>query len=86
MPPANLNLTDRQLAVLKTIKRAPKTITSVHTVLVKKDELISKDAIRSCMRRLENNGLVRAREKFDKKLKREVILWELTGKGSKAVS
>jgi hypothetical protein len=37
------------------------------------------------MRVLENRSLVRARSQWDKKLKRDVIVWELTAEGRKAL-
>jgi len=78
-------LTDRQVIVLKILKRAPKTTRKAWEQVVKTNAYATVGAVRGCMRSLENRGLVRARSKFDSKLKRDVILWELTSKGSKAL-
>lgn len=80
-----LDLNDRQIDILKVLKRAPKTNTATYDALVKKRAYITKQAVRSCTRTLENRGLVRARSKWDKKLKRDVIVWEITDKGRKAL-
>jgi len=79
------DLTQRQVDLLKVLKRAPKTTATAHTQLEKKNAFVTKTAVRGCMRTLENRDLVRARSKFDSKLKRDVILWELTAKGRKAL-
>jgi predicted ArsR family transcriptional regulator len=79
------DLTDRQVKLLKVLKRAPKTNTAATEQIAKKNGMVTKQAVRGCMRTLENRGLVRARSKFDSKLKRDVILWELTAKGRKAL-
>lgn len=80
-----VKLTDRQIDCLKVLKRAPKSNTQAFDQLHKKNELLSKGNVRDCMRRLENRGLVRAREKFAPKLNRTIIVWELTDKGRKAL-
>lgn len=74
-------LSNRQIDCLKVLKRAPKTTRKAHEQLVKKNKYIYKHAIGACMRTLEDRELVRAREQFDRKLKRNIILWELTDKG-----
>lgn len=79
------SLTERQITVLKVLKRAPKTTAKAFEQVVKKNAYATKQAVRGCMRTLENRGLVRARSKFDNKLKRDVILWELTAQGRKAL-
>lgn len=79
-------LTDRQLVCLKILKRAPKTTAQAHGQIVKKNASASKGAVHGCMRSLENHGLVRARSKWDKKLKRDLIVWELTAQGRKALA
>lgn len=79
------DLTERQIATLKVLKRAPKTTNNAFEALLKKRAPVTKQAVGACMRTLENRGLVRARTKFDKKLKRDVILWELTASGRKAL-
>lgn len=86
MPPLGKEkLTDRQIDGLKVLKRAPKTTTQAFEQLKKKNEFISKKAVHGCMRNLENRNLIRTREKFDRTLKRNLILWELTDKGRKAL-
>lgn len=82
----NSDLSDRQVTCLKVLKRAPKTTASAYDQLVKKNGYITKGAVYGCMRSLENRGLVRAREKFDSKLKRNVNLWELTAQGRKVLA
>jgi repressor of nif and glnA expression len=79
------NLTNRQITCLKILKRAPKTTTKLFDQLVKKNTYVTKQAVRGCMRVLENRSLVRARSQWDKKLKRDVIVWELTAEGRKAL-
>lgn len=79
-------LTERQIDLLKVLKRAPKTTTKATEQLAKKNPLVRKSAVRGCMRTLEDRALVRARTFFDKKLKRDIIIWELTAKGRKAVT
>lgn len=79
-------LTDRQIQCLKVLKRAPKTNRQAHEQLLKTYPGITKMNVRSRMRSLENHELVRARNKYDKTLKRDVILWELTEKGRDILS
>lgn len=78
-------LTERQINALKILKRAPKTTLEVYVQLLKKDAYASKQSIRARMRKLEDRELVRARTKYNKALKRDVILWELTDKGRDAL-
>lgn len=78
-------LTDRQIEILKILKRAPKTNTQAYEQLLKTHPRITKTSVRSSMRVLENHELVRARTTVNKKLKRDVILWELTELGRKAL-
>lgn len=79
------NLTDRQITCLKVLKRAPKTTAKAFDQILKKNSHVTKGAVYGCMRGLENKGLVRARTKYDKKLKRDLIVWELTATGRKAI-
>lgn len=78
-------LTERQADGLKVLKRAPKTTTQAFEQLKKKNKNVTKKAVHGCMRNLENRNLVRAREKYDRKLKRNLIVWELTNKGRNAL-
>lgn len=80
------DLSDRQVTCLKVLKRAPKTTAKAFDQIVKKNRNATKGAVHSCMRSLENRGLVRARSKFDSKLKRDVIVWELTANGRKVLA
>ena len=80
------DLTERQIVVLKILKRAPKTTAQAFDQVVKRNAYATKGAVRGCMRSLENKGLVRARSKFDSKLKRDLIVWELTAQGRKALA
>jgi DNA-binding PadR family transcriptional regulator len=80
------DLTERQIVVLKILKRAPKTTAQAFDQVVKRNTYATKGAVRGCMRSLENKGLVRARSKFDSKLKRDLIVWELTAQGRKALA
>lgn len=80
------DLTERQIVVLKILKRAPKTTAQAFDQVVKRNAYATKGAVRGCMRGLENKGLVRARSKFDSKLKRDLIVWELTAQGRKALA
>jgi DNA-binding PadR family transcriptional regulator len=79
-------LTDNQTRCLKALKRAPKTVGKVYEQFSNANSYMPKQSIRSCMRRLEEKSLVRAREQFDKKLGRNVIHWELTAKGRKVLA
>jgi DNA-binding PadR family transcriptional regulator len=79
-------LTDRQLVCLKILKRAPKTTTQAFGQVIKKNGKATKGAVHGCMRGLENKGLVRARSKWDRTLKRDLIVWELTAQGRKALA
>jgi DNA-binding PadR family transcriptional regulator len=79
------NLTDRQITCLKILKRAPKTTTKAFDQIIKINSHVTKGAVHGCMRGLENRNLVRARSQWDKKLKRDVIVWELTSRGRKAL-
>lgn len=79
-------LTDRQIDALKVLKRAPKTTSQVYIQLLKNNPEVSKHSIRARMRNLEDRELVRARSQYNKTLKRDVILWELTDKGRDALS
>lgn len=80
-----IKLTERQTDGLKILKRAPKTTTQAFEQLNKKNKNVTKKAVHGCMRNLENRGLVRTREKYDRKLKRNLIVWELTASGRKAL-
>lgn len=80
------DLTDKQITCLKVLKRAPKTTAQACDQIVKKNSNATRQSVRGGMRSLENRGLVRARTKYDRKLKRDVIVWELTATGRKALA
>jgi repressor of nif and glnA expression len=80
-----VRLSDRQIDCLKVLKLAPKTTAKAYDQLLKKNRYLTKKAIRVCMRGLEDRGLVRARITLDKKLNRDVIVWELTSQGRNAL-
>lgn len=84
--PSKPRLSGRQVDCLKVLKRAPKTTAKAYEQLLKTNKYMTKQGIRSCMRTLEDRELVRAREQFDRKLKRNIILWELTDEGRDALT
>lgn len=80
-----MSISTRQFNFLNVLKRAPKTTAKAHEQLLKKNSMITRNSVHGGMRTLEDRELVRARSKYDKKLKRDVIVWELTDAGRDAI-